>query len=144
MYDAFVIANSTVGTFSFKNGAQTCSKYASLLAASTSTFAGISNLKPAKAAAIALFCKRSGSRFGFGLAKCGFCIIISANGSKPNLIASVALVFFFSLNGRYKSSISTNFVAAKIEACNSSVNNPFSSIKRITSALRFSKDLTYS
>ena len=60
----------------------------------------------------------------------------SANGSKPFFFASVARVFFFSLNGRYISSISASFVELIIAFLISSVNLPFSSIRRITSSLR--------
>ena len=73
----------------------------------------------------------------------GKLIIFLANGSSPILIASLALVFFFSLNGRYKSSTSLNFSQAKIEALNSSVIKSFSSINLITSSFLFSKFSKY-
>ena len=66
-------------------------------------------------------------------------IIILANGSSPFLIASVALVFFFSLYGLYKSSTSTNLVAAIIVFLSSSVRRPFSSISLITSSFLLSR-----
>ena len=66
-------------------------------------------------------------------------IIIFAKGSSPFLIASVALVFFFSLNGLYISSTSTNFVHFNMLFFNSSVNNPFSSINLIISSFLFNK-----
>ncbi len=62
-----------------------------------------------------------------------------ARGSKPFATASVAFVFFFSLNGLYKSSTSTSLSAFKISLFKSSVNIPFSSIKRITASFRSSK-----
>ena len=69
----------------------------------------------------------------------GWDIIILANGSNPFLMASVALVFFFSLYGLYKSSTSTNLVAAIIVFLSSSVRRPFSSISLITSSFLLSR-----
>ena len=66
-------------------------------------------------------------------------IIILASGSNPKAIASVALVFFFSLNGLYRSSTSTKRLHFMMFSLNSSVNICFSSINLITSSLRANK-----
>ena len=50
--------------------------------------------------------------------------IASAKGSRPFSLAIVALVRFFGLYGRYKSSNATIVLAASILAFNSSVNLP--------------------
>ena len=71
-------------------------------------------------------------------------IIILASGSSPKAIASVALVFFFSLYGLYKSSTSTNFSHFIISNFNSSVSIPFSSMSLITSSFLFNKLTWYS
>lgn len=70
-------------------------------------------------------------------------IIISANGSNPLAFATVALVFFFCLNGLYKSSTSASVSADAIAIVNSSVNFPCSSIDFIISPFLVSKFLRY-
>ena len=66
---------------------------------------------------------------------------ICASGSSPFAFAIVAFVFFFSLNGLYKSSTLAKVSAERIWSLSSSVINPFSSISLITSCFLASRFL---
>ena len=65
--------------------------------------------------------------------------IISANGSNPFALATVALVFFFCLYGLYMSSTSANVLAFSKFATISSVSFPWFSIDVFTSSFLASK-----
>ncbi len=68
---------------------------------------------------------------------------IFANGSNHFAFAIVALVFFFSLNGLYKSSTLERVSASIISFFNSGLRSHFSSIRRRTASFLASRFLVY-